>query len=98
MIIYLIKEEIGSGQSGHRDGSIFECQFISPQGMCKVEDTVYVVDSDTHHLRKVSFHLVQNTNDYLVVIKITRLFVAATLSWIMVGLHINQVVFNDFEY
>ena len=39
---------------GHKDGSYSECQFVSPQGACKVGDALYVVDSVTHHLRKVS--------------------------------------------
>ena len=39
---------------GHKDGTYSECQFVSPQGACKVGDALYVVDSDTHHLRKVS--------------------------------------------
>ena len=39
---------------GHKDGSYSECQFVSPQGACKVGDALYVVDSVTHHLRKAS--------------------------------------------
>lgn len=45
---------IGSGKPGYLDGSFEECQFMSPQGLCVVNDMVYVADSSSHHIRTVS--------------------------------------------
>lgn len=48
---------MGSGQAGHCDGPSHSASFIAPQGMCVVNSELYVVDSDSHHLRKVQFLL-----------------------------------------
>jgi len=44
---------IGDGQIGAKDGSYTEAQFDHPQGMCLVNDTLYVADTENHTIRTI---------------------------------------------
>ena len=45
---------IGTGNLGRKDGSFDEAEFDHPQGMCLVNDTLYVADTENHLLRSVN--------------------------------------------
>ncbi|HUW24639.1 MAG TPA: thioredoxin-like domain-containing protein [Patescibacteria group bacterium] len=44
---------IGSGERGNKDGSFAEASFCQPQGLCLVDNFLYVCDSGNHLLRRV---------------------------------------------
>jgi thiol-disulfide isomerase/thioredoxin/sugar lactone lactonase YvrE len=44
---------IGNGGAGLVDGDFAKAQFNRPQGMCLVDDTLYVADTENHALRAV---------------------------------------------
>ncbi len=44
---------IGTGQIGATDGAYDAAQFDHPQGMCLVDNTLYVADTENHMLRTV---------------------------------------------
>lgn len=48
-----LKDVIGTGAIGHKDGSYKEAQFDHPQGMTLVGTTLYVADTENHLLRTV---------------------------------------------
>ncbi len=47
-------ETIGTGQPGKEDGGFDRATFNRPQGMCLVEDILYVADTESHALRAVN--------------------------------------------
>ena len=49
-----MKEVIGSGEEGFRDGSFSSAAFNHPQGMVLVGGTLYVADAESHAVRKVN--------------------------------------------
>ncbi|KAF2368248.1 Thioredoxin-like fold [Trinorchestia longiramus] len=49
-----VKEVIGSGERGFRDGDMSSAQFSSPQGsVVSAEGVIYVADTENHAIRKV---------------------------------------------
>merc|ERR1719154_45345 len=44
---------VGDGKAGYKDGGLHEAKFNNPQGVCVVEDRLYVCDTDSHRLRCV---------------------------------------------
>ncbi|MDO8526563.1 MAG: hypothetical protein Q7T03_02625 [Deltaproteobacteria bacterium] len=54
-----ILETIGSGKTGLNDGSFATATFNHPQGMCLVDNHLYVADTENNALRKVD--LLQKT-------------------------------------
>ena len=48
-----VREVIGSGDAGLRDGDYAGAQFNDPQGMALDGETLYVADKENHALRKV---------------------------------------------
>ena len=44
---------IGAGRIGRKDGSYDQAEFDHPQGMCLVDGTLYVADTENHLLRTV---------------------------------------------
>ena len=47
------QETIGSGSIGSTDGSFAEAEFDHPQGLCLVDSTLYVADTENHLIRSV---------------------------------------------
>src|SRR5262249_18550815 len=52
-------EVIGSGQIGSDDGGYDQAKFDHPQGMCLVDDLLYVADTENHLLRTVDLNAKQ---------------------------------------
>jgi thiol-disulfide isomerase/thioredoxin/sugar lactone lactonase YvrE len=52
---YSIKETIGSGEIGLKDGDFETSQFNHPQGMAFDGSALYVADTENHALRKIDF-------------------------------------------
>lgn len=50
-----LKEVIGSGEEGYKDGSFEEAQFRHPQGMAYDGKVLYVADTENHAIRLVDF-------------------------------------------
>jgi thiol-disulfide isomerase/thioredoxin/sugar lactone lactonase YvrE len=50
-----LREVIGSGEEGYRDGSFEEAQFRHPQGMAYDGRNLYVADTENHAIRLVDF-------------------------------------------
>ncbi|MEZ6060232.1 MAG: thioredoxin-like domain-containing protein [Planctomycetaceae bacterium] len=48
-----LKHVIGTGEIGAANGAFEEAQFSRPQGMCLVESTLYVADTENHLLRSI---------------------------------------------
>lgn len=48
-----LKEVIGTGEIGRKDGSYGEATFDHPQGMALVDDVLYVADTENHLLRSI---------------------------------------------
>ncbi|MFO0428023.1 MAG: thioredoxin-like domain-containing protein [Planctomyces sp.] len=49
-----LKNIIGTGTAGRRDGSFSEAEFNHPQGTVLVNDTLYVADTENHLIRSIS--------------------------------------------
>ncbi|MCS7310199.1 MAG: thioredoxin-like domain-containing protein [Armatimonadetes bacterium] len=50
-----LREVVGSGEEGYRDGSFEEAQFRHPQGMAYDGRVLYVADTENHAIRVVDF-------------------------------------------
>lgn len=50
-----LKEVIGSGEEGYRDGGFEQAQFRHPQGMAYDGKRLYVADTENHAIRLVDF-------------------------------------------
>ncbi len=50
-----VRETIGSGAEGRKDGAFAEAEFHSPQGMAGTDGVLYVADTENHLLRAVDF-------------------------------------------
>jgi len=50
-----LKEVIGSGEEGYRDGDFEQAQFRHPQGMAYDGKVLYVADTENHVIRRVDF-------------------------------------------
>ncbi|KPK75443.1 MAG: hypothetical protein AMJ79_11195, partial [Phycisphaerae bacterium SM23_30] len=50
-----VKEIIGSGKAGLKDGDFKTARFNHPQGMALAGDKLYVADTENHALRRVDF-------------------------------------------
>ena len=48
-----LKDVIGSGERGLRDGNFEQAEFYDPQGMALRDDTLYVADTKNHALREI---------------------------------------------
>ncbi|HKX27355.1 MAG TPA: thioredoxin-like domain-containing protein [Blastocatellia bacterium] len=48
-----VKEVIGDGEVGTRDGSLADAEFNHPQGMALDGETLYVCDTENHLIRRV---------------------------------------------
>lgn len=48
---------IGSGAIGAKDGTYQQAQFDHPQGMCLVDNTLYVADTENHLLRQIDLEM-----------------------------------------
>ena len=48
-----VRDVIGSGEAGLRDGGYADAQFSDPQGIALDGETLYVADKENHALRKV---------------------------------------------
>ncbi|XP_071502157.1 NHL repeat-containing protein 2-like [Diadema antillarum] len=48
-----VKHCIGGPQAGLRDGLYHEAQFHAPQGLCWVDDVIFVADTENHAIRKI---------------------------------------------
>ena len=48
-----VKETIGNGEKGFKDGSFETAKFFRPQGVLWLDDTVYVADTENHSLRGI---------------------------------------------
>ena len=48
-----LQDVIGTGQTGATDGPFSTARFDHPQGMCLVEETLYVADTENHLLRAI---------------------------------------------
>jgi len=46
-------QTVGTGEEGLEDGPYEKAKFNRPQGMCLVEDTLYVADTENHALRAI---------------------------------------------
>ncbi len=51
-----VKEVIGSGEAGLRDGDFETAQFDHPQGMAFDSGALYVTDTENHAIRKIDFN------------------------------------------
>jgi DNA-binding beta-propeller fold protein YncE len=49
-----VRQIIGTGQQGSRDGDASQAQFSRPQGVALVGDTLYVADTANHLIRRVN--------------------------------------------
>ncbi len=49
-----VRQVIGEGTAGLKDGGFNEAQFDSPQGMALVDETLFVADTENHCLRAIS--------------------------------------------
>jgi thiol-disulfide isomerase/thioredoxin len=50
-----LKEVIGSGEEGYKDGGFDEAQFRHPQGMAYRDNRLYVADTENHAIRLIDF-------------------------------------------
>ena len=50
-----VKHVIGDGSRGHVDGTFSKARFDSPQGMAKIDEKVYVCDTNNHVIRCIDF-------------------------------------------
>ena len=48
-----VANTVGSGRIGRRDGSWDDAEFDHPQGMCLVDSTLYVADTENHLIRTI---------------------------------------------
>ena len=48
-----VMETIGSGHIGVNDGKFSEATFNHPQGMCLVDENLFVADTENHAIRKI---------------------------------------------
>lgn len=48
-----VEHIIGSSNQGFKDGDFENAQFNSPQGVCALDDVIYVADNNNHAIRKV---------------------------------------------
>ncbi|MCH2202042.1 MAG: redoxin domain-containing protein [Fuerstiella sp.] len=51
-----VQDIIGSGSTGNTDGPFTDAEFDHPQGLCLVDKTLYVADTENHLLRTVDFN------------------------------------------
>lgn len=49
-----VRQIIGTGKEGNRDGSLGEAQFNRPQGVTLVGNMLYVADTENHTIRRVN--------------------------------------------
>jgi DNA-binding beta-propeller fold protein YncE len=49
-----VRQIIGTGEQGYRDGDSSQAQFSRPQGVALVGDTLYVADTENHLIRRVN--------------------------------------------
>jgi DNA-binding beta-propeller fold protein YncE len=51
----VIRESIGCGQPGFRDGDFATARFQAPQGMAIGDDVLYLADLENHAIRRIDF-------------------------------------------
>ncbi len=51
-----VQEVIGSGHIGERDGLFADAEFDHPQGLCLVDSTLYVADTENHLIRSIDLN------------------------------------------
>jgi thiol-disulfide isomerase/thioredoxin len=50
-----ITRRIGTGNIGHKNGSLADAEFFRPQGLCYQGQNIWVADTENHLLRKIDF-------------------------------------------
>jgi thiol-disulfide isomerase/thioredoxin len=48
-----VKQVVGNGEEGLADGSFDQARFNRPQGMCLVDEKLYVADTENHAIRAI---------------------------------------------
>ncbi|ESO93122.1 hypothetical protein LOTGIDRAFT_119776 [Lottia gigantea] len=49
----IVQNVIGNGEKGFKDGDYETAMFSSPQGCCRLDDYIYIADTENHAIRKV---------------------------------------------
>lgn len=50
-----VQHVVGGCESGFKDGSFQKAKFNAPQGICCLDNVIYVADNENHAIRKVLF-------------------------------------------
>lgn len=53
-----IEHIIGGSNQGFKDGDFKSAKFNSPQGVCMLDDIIYVADNNNHAIRKVRRNII----------------------------------------
>ena len=51
-----VERTIGSGERGSQDGSLDEAQFNEPNGVCRVDDRIFIADTGNNAIRLVDLN------------------------------------------
>lgn len=55
-----VEHIIGGPNQGFKDGDFKNAKFNSPQGLCVLNDVIYVADNNNHAVRKVRRNIILN--------------------------------------